>query len=321
MTNKIKIIGRLISFSLIILIFYFLGRNLFLNWGQIKEYQFSLNYFNLIVSFIFLALGFLVRGSTWKKIVDFLQPDNDLGYLEVMRIEVFSQLGKYLPGKVFGPIGKAYLARNKKIFKKNLYFSVILDALLDPIAAFLLSLFLIGFFFPFKINLPNFYLTGLVVVILGLTVTHPKIFSCLINFFLTKIKKEPIRLDFNLDWLKKIKIILYYSLANFLMGLGFFYLINSLTYLSLQSLLPIIGIYVLAGILGFLAFFAPGGLGVREGTLVLFLQFYFPLNVAILISLLARIWSTLLDIILAGGFYLFDKVKNNALMRNADKSI
>src|SRR3989344_7343622 len=324
MGNKKKNIGKLISLFLVVLIFYFLGRKLFLNWQQIKEYQFSLDYFNLAISFVFLLVGVLARGLVWRKIVYFLQQYNDLGYLEAMRIESYAQLGRYLPGKVFGPIAKAYLARNKKISKDNLYFSVVLDAILHPIAALLLSLFLIFFFFNTRqmINFPNFYLAAFGVVILGLVITYPKIFRYLVNFFIVKIKKEPFNFNINLSWLNRIKIMFYYSLTEILTGIGFFYLINSLVYLPFQNLLPIIGIFVLAGIFGFLVPFAPGGLGVKEGTLVFFLQVFFPLNIAILIALISRIWTIIIDASLPVCFYFLDKFKKTSPLKEenfADK--
>lgn len=309
MLNKKNIISKVIGFSVIALIFYFLGKNLFLNWEQIKEYHFSLNYFYLVVSFIFLAIGLLTRGLVWKRVVNFLQPENDLGWGEAIRIDIYSQLGRYLPGKIFGVVGKVYLARNKNILRKNLYLSVIYDALFHPVASFLLSLFLIGFFFNYNLDFSNFYLIGLLAIIGVLIVTHPRVSQYLIKLFLSKIKKEPVRLDSDLSWFQKIKVIFCYSLTDFFMGLGFFYLINSLIHLPFQNLLSIVGIYVLAGVLGFVAFFAPSGLGVREGVLVLFLQPYFPLNIAILISLLARVWTILAELSLAGGFYLLEKVK------------
>ena len=135
-------------------------------------------------------------------------------------------------------------------------------------------------------------------------IINPRVFQYLLTLFLKKIKKEPVDLSFDLRITNKIKIILYYAFSDFLTGVGFFYLINSITYLSFSDLFGVVGAYILAGVLGFLAFFAPSGLGVREGILVLFLQFYFPINIAILISLLARIWTVLGDLFLAGGFYI-----------------
>ncbi|MFH1841369.1 MAG: lysylphosphatidylglycerol synthase domain-containing protein [Candidatus Nealsonbacteria bacterium] len=304
-----KTISKIIGFFIVVLIFYFLGKNLYLNWEQVKEYQISLNYLYLIVSFILLSIAILGRGLVWKKIVDILEPANDLGFLESVRISVFSQFGKYLPGKIFAPAGMIYLTRSKNISKKNLYLSVIFDAFFPIISAFILSLLLIGLFFNYEVGFFNFYLIGFLAILVGFAITHPWIFQYLVKMFLKILKKEQVDFNFTFSWFNRIKIISFYSLTHFLIGLGFFFLINSITYFPLENLLSSAGIYILAGVLGLVAFFIPGGLGVREGVLVLFLQFYFPLNVAILISLLARIWSTLVDIFLGGGLFLYNKIK------------
>lgn len=310
MANKKKIINRAVSFCIVALIFYFLGKNLFFNWEQIREYQFSLNYFYLAFSFIFFGIGFLSRGLIWKKIVDFLEPGNNLTYFEAIKIDVYSQFGKYLPGKVFSVVGMIYLARNKNISKKNLYLSVILDNIFIIIAGFIFSLFLISFFFTYNTVFLNFYLVGIVTIISGLIAIHPRIFHCLVRLIpVKKIKKESIDLDFYLSWFNKVKIIFYYFLNYFSLGFGFFCLINSITYLSWLNLLSIVGVYILAIILGLVAFFAPGGLGVREGVLVLFLQFYFPLNIAILISLWARIWTIVTELFLLMGVFFYNKLR------------
>ena len=56
-------------------------------------------------------------------------------------------------------------------------------------------------------------------------------------------------------------------------------------------LLPLaIGTYVLAWIIGFLAFFTPGGLGVRETVLVLMLNLYLPVYISAVLAILSRVW-------------------------------
>jgi hypothetical protein len=54
-----------------------------------------------------------------------------------------------------------------------------------------------------------------------------------------------------------------------------------------------------AGALGTLSIFAPSGLGVREGVLALLLTTYVVSPVAVLISLLARLWVTLGELVCA----------------------
>jgi len=107
-----------------------------------------------------------------------------------------------------------------------------------------------------------------------------------------------------------LKIILYYFISYILIGAGFFFLVRSLAYLPFYDILGAIGIYILASVLGTLAVFAPSGLGVREAFLAIFLQLYFPLSIATLIALLARVWTTLGEITIFMGLYSFMNKKD-----------
>ena len=59
--------------------------------------------------------------------------------------------------------------------------------------------------------------------------------------------------------------------------------------------------------LGFIVLIAPGGLGVREGSILLFLKDLFPIGIASLIALTSRIWITiheLLNFLIFGLIFL-----------------
>jgi uncharacterized membrane protein YbhN (UPF0104 family) len=61
--------------------------------------------------------------------------------------------------------------------------------------------------------------------------------------------------------------------------------------------------------LGLIAVFAPMGLGVREGILVYFLSYLMPSAVAVVISILTRLWMTFIEIGLIGMIYLVGKFR------------
>jgi len=304
-------IKKFLGAIIIILIFYFLSKNLFYNWQKIKEFEFSFNYIYLSLSFFFLVFSSILNGLIWKKIVDSLNPDNDLKNLDAIKINSFAQLGKYIPGKIFSVLGKIYLSQEKRIDKKALYLSAFFDAFFHPIAMFILSLILTFFFFRNIVNnFLIFYASGFLGIIFILILMHSKTLKRLFDFFLVKIKKEDLRSSFEFPLIEKIKIIIYYSIADILMGSGFFFLINSLTSLPLEYFLGAVGAYLLANILGLIVIFVPSGLGIREGILTLLLSSYFPLNIAVLISLIARVWAIAGDVFLPVIFYFHGKPKN-----------
>jgi uncharacterized membrane protein YbhN (UPF0104 family) len=66
------------------------------------------------------------------------------------------------------------------------------------------------------------------------------------------------------------------------------------------------GALALASTLGVLAVFAPGGLGVREGVLVYLLSHIMPEGVSVVLSILTRLWMTVIELGLVGMIYLYD---------------
>jgi len=80
-------------------------------------------------------------------------------------------------------------------------------------------------------------------------------------------------------------------------GSAFYALVNSVYAMSASAALPLTGMLAIAVILGFLNPLTPQGLGTREGLLTLFLSYYMPLPVAIVISLLTRLWMIVAELI------------------------
>jgi uncharacterized membrane protein YbhN (UPF0104 family) len=88
----------------------------------------------------------------------------------------------------------------------------------------------------------------------------------------------------------------------------FFYLfIDSVYPVAPQYILFLTGALAASTMLGLMAIFAPSGLGVREGALVYLLSFVMAAPVAVIISILTRIWMTLIEIGLIGVIYLSRK--------------
>jgi len=63
----------------------------------------------------------------------------------------------------------------------------------------------------------------------------------------------------------------------------------------LELLLALMLANTVGNTLGFLALFAPGGIGVREGVASSILAGFMPLGDAVMLSLLFRLWTVVLD--------------------------
>src|SRR3990172_11713077 len=90
----------------------------------------------------------------------------------------------------------------------------------------------------------------------------------------------------------------YYSFNWLLAGVSFYIFIRAFYPVELHYILIISGIYAISYAAGFIIFFMPAGLGVREGTLTLLLSLFIPMPVAIGISLLSRLWIIGLELLI-----------------------
>jgi uncharacterized membrane protein YbhN (UPF0104 family) len=96
--------------ALAIGIIVFAGRKLIREWGAFQgepiEWQVNPSWLLLSLVVVWLSYAILVEG--WRRVV--LAMRQHLGYLDAVRICMVSNLGKYLPGKVWAIAGAALLA-------------------------------------------------------------------------------------------------------------------------------------------------------------------------------------------------------------------
>jgi hypothetical protein len=95
------------------------------------------------------------------------------------------------------------------------------------------------------------------------------------------------------------------QLANwFVLGLAVFVLAQGVCALGWNHFFLVTAGYTFAGVVGFLAFFAPSGIGVREAVLIGVLGQVMPVSDAAITALAARLASTLGEFVLAGGAWV-----------------
>ena len=279
---------------LIGIIFYFLIKGLLANWSQVKDFDWNFNYWLLTFSFALQILTFLWLLKIWKWILR--RTGSSISYRKLFKAWFISNLGKYLPGKVWQFLGMIFLLEKEGIPKRNTFSTGVLGQTLSVISGLLIAAIFLGSDVYSKILRKNPALMIILIVffvgILAL-IFYPKLLERIINFGLKILKKDQILLD-----LKSKNIFLYllsYSLAWFLFGLAFTIFIKAFTPASFGIYPGLTGAFAFSFNIGFLALFAPGGIGVREGVLVLLLESYFPTPVAILISILSRLWISLVE--------------------------
>ncbi|KPK67042.1 hypothetical protein AMJ87_14020 [candidate division WOR_3 bacterium SM23_60] len=279
-----------------IAIFVWIGRALYLNWHKISFEELEFNYVFLILSALFHICGFILMSITWKYTMLFL--GQNIGFTHSLEILSLTRLGRYLPGKVWFAMGRAYFAKAKGIPQRTVYVSIVLEVILQFWAAILLF---------FATGAPasgegidiNLYILGAVLLV-SLVLIHPAVFNRLVNVILKRLKRQTI--DFSLTIPKILALLVMFFLIFAFHGCGFLFLIRSFYPLALAEFPVMVSIFAVAWVIGFMSFITPAGLGVREGALSLLLTNHVPAGIGIIAALLSRIWLTVIEVFL---FLLF----------------
>ncbi len=288
---SLKSVRRIIGFSIVFLLFFFMAKSLYQNWNKIPFEKIRFNYYYLAISFIPLLFCFPIGAFAWKYIL------NNLGekifFRRAAGIIAISQLGKYLPGKIWFAVGRIYLAKVGGICGSKTLVSLLLETGMLFISS--LILFLISAIGITNLAIPHLLILSAIITIIGLVGLYPTIFSKILNFFLSLFRRKKIEIYF--PYGRILLLLIIYGIAWLLYGLGFYLLINSFYPVAFSSLLYLTAVYAISWNIGFIILISPAGLGVREGVLSSLLQSQFPQPITIIIAFLSRIWITIGELI------------------------
>jgi hypothetical protein len=274
------------------------------NWTQVRDASFSFQPFVLIFATLIFAFSYFIQIWAWYLITLALRIDIPLS--ETLRSWLTSQLGKYLPGKIWLLLSRFYFYESKGKPKKSISIALYLETVIVLLAGamiFLASLILVKEVRPFYLRKEAVWLALLLIA--AAVSIYPRLLQKIMNWVLIQLKKEPIAISISYSRILWISFICILAWA--VGGVGFYLFVDSVFAVSRDQILFLTGALAFSSTMGLIAIFAPSGLGVREGVLVYLLSSIMPGSVATVISILTRIWMTLIEIGLIGMIYLFGK--------------
>lgn len=218
----------------------------------------------------------------------------NLSPLRAFRIWAFSLAGRYAPGKIWGIVGRVYLARD--VNRTLVLSSMGIEIALIVMSGFILSLVLLPILKTDVIIFQNKTLFFLPLIIVLL---HPR----LLEWILLKVTKQHLRLN----TLKLLGWFFSYIVFWLGTGVGYFLILRGAGIKI--DLSTMIVVFPISWILGFLSPFAPGGIGVREGALTFLLTPLLGPGISSLTALITRLASTILDLSLIGIATLVQKIE------------
>lgn len=282
---------KVCAFLVIIGIFYLLGKNLHRNFGEISQYQWNIKYELLILSFFCVIINLAISSFVWKKILSFFRAS--LPFDQSFKIMSISGLGKYIPGKIWQYLSQIYLGQKAGLTKNVTFFSMVLLFVGYNLVGILLFLFSLLFWERFS----SFLIFSLLIlyVSISLLVFYPPFLNKILKTLLHLFKREVLTIRAGFGQIGKILFILIVDWVIF--GIALYFLINSFYSIDFEQTVILCGIFAISVISGILSFFVPAGLGVREGVQSYLLSLFIPISMAILISLVLRVWMTLGELV------------------------
>lgn len=266
---------RVFQSAIIGLIFFFILKILIRNWFELKEFSFRFNYVYLLLSLIFRSLNQLFGALTWHYLTR--QLDFNVSLRDSLRIWFYAVPAKYVPGKIWQYAGRMYFYEKLKVPAKKLALAQFMEVL---VIVSVNLLFVVTCFLVNKMFLQAFVLS-------------------LFGFLVISAKSGQRKTRQTFDHIKGISKIMGMRLLAALIGGFFLYcFIGAFTPVSEADLIYCIGLNNLASLGTVLVFFLPAGLGVREGIFVYGLSHITIKPLAVIISICARMWGIVIELIL-----------------------
>lgn len=244
-----------------------------------------------------LVATYLVTVAVWRRVIR--QFGSNMRYTEAIQLWSFSNLGRYLPGKVWQVVGIAVLGKPLGISPATAGAIAVVNLGFMVGTGGVLGAYFLPESIPHLAMVRGLSFAGFAGLLLP--VAWPRLIP-------TLVRRLPARWGGGISIEAPSRRLLLSAVAAFtaiwiLQGAAFFILLQSWQGLSLDHLPRLTGAYSLSYVIGLLAVFAPGGVGVRESVLAEILRPLstsdFPVHLAVVGSRFSSLIAELLVLILA----------------------
>lgn len=291
MRNRIVHLAQVILGLVIVL---FVTRYVVRNWHEVREADLAWRVAPVPLAGALAVVWavFALQAEAWRRMV--AGWGHRIGWTAGAGIWLLSSMAKYVPGKVWALAGMAIMSERRGVPAWAATGSAILLQVLSlGTGALVVALFGVGV--PRPLSLAA---AVAAVVVTGIAVYPPVVRAAVARVapaaLLTHIPRAPV--------------LLFGAAANLAgwigHGVAFWLFARGVLPHSSPDLRVSIGAYTASYVAGVVAPFAPGGLGVREGVLVMALRDQTGLAAALALAAVARLGMTVAEVIAAVPFLL-----------------
>lgn len=265
------------------------------NWTEVSDSLRSLPLWLIAVEVVLAFAYVYLTMASWRVVL------NDVGDrvdpAVASRIFFSSQVAKYLPGGVWNFVAAAEVGKDYSISRRRSVCALLVSIIISIVTGLILAILaiLLG-----PSELMEGYRWIVVAIPVGIVALCPPVLNRLVNLALRLLRRDP--LDDAMSWSGTAISALWALAAWVAVGVQLWLM---LIHLGMSATLPTFllatGGYALGWTAGFLVFFVPAGAGVREVALGAVLTTIASPGVVVVVVLLARIFTTLADIVWGVG--------------------
>ena len=304
-----KAVKVILGMLIVAVLFAAVLSNIGLKWQEVanKPLVFADDFLLwLAISMILTVGSFMVHGASWVWILNILS--GSVSYRRGLRIFFLSQLGRYIPGKIWTFMGRFMVCQNSAVSRPTVSESILYELMMSITGACVV-LALTSAISGGRIGHSVQWLQYLIMAAVACFLVRPSFFISMLNSLLKKTTIGQIRSA--IRSVDLLKYLCMHIMVWILMGYGFFCLTSSFLHLPATMSVYFPALFCLAWLGGFFSILTPGGLGVREGILTYLLAQFVSAPDALVIALFSRLWITAAEIVsmgLALGFsYVYPK--------------
>mgnify|MGYP005853834017 CR=1 FL=1 len=304
------VIRKTLSCATILLIFGYMLKTLLAQWDRMggNFVRFDLPLLGLSCFPVLFNQG--LAALIWKDALSKSGPE--IRWQAAYRIISLSQLARYVPGSIWGALSLVHLASARGISAgRSVEAFFLLNAIMFLSAGFVAFGFLLGWKTGLDIN-PLLLLPGIALLF---TAIHPRMMNWWRGLLFRLLRRESpsIPIDFRLTVRLMAISALYWALS----ALGIYLLTLAIIPSYSGGPFFLLGAMAVSWVSGYIAFFTPGGLGVREGVMATILAQVLPGPAAVLIALAVRGRLILCEALAAGIAAFMDRPDHVRQHRNS----
>ena len=290
--------GTVVKWALVVAAVVFLVIALRNEWPEVREAIREVPVWALVAALVSAMAAVAVSGAQQRSLL------LTLGVPRVPRrpwFRVFfaAQLGKYLPGSAWAYVAQMELSRQLGVRRAVSVVTILLGAGITVLQAFVFGAVLIGQ--PSLDAVPvwaQVVLAVLAVLALVVVLARPRLVTSALGLLPKRVRKDRFG-DIEVGSLAMPAV--WSAVAWVAYGLHFWFLVLPFVDEPAQSLRLALGGFPLAWAIGFLVFFVPAGVGVREVVLAAALAPVLGTGVALTVATLSRFVIIVAEALLAAS--------------------